>query len=125
MTEAQAPGRRARYMRRRAGDHPGGEAPPTDGPPARAEALHRLGEPFTGYLAAAGREEDLAAELGEPRVRHGRLLLAPGPPRAAAWALNVWRDPRRIPFLSVRDAAASLRALQRGWAGYQVHLHRR
>ena len=30
------------------------------------------------------------------RRRHGRLLIASGPPRPAAWAANVWLDPQEI-----------------------------
>jgi 23S rRNA (cytidine2498-2'-O)-methyltransferase len=115
-------GRRARY----AGKNEARDAGlPVEGPPANAEAVVRLGEVITGYLAAPDRVETLREELGGQVVRHGRLLLAPGPPREAAWALNVWRDPRRIPFVSIRDAARGLRDLQRSWAGYQVHMHRR
>ena len=122
MRESEHRGRRARYAGR-IDDRKAG--PPPEGPPARPEALVRLGEPLTGYLAPLDHVDALQEELGTPVVRHGRLLLAPGPPRDAAWALNVWRDPRRIPFVSIRDAARALQDLQRGWAGYQVHMHRR
>ncbi|MFH1533155.1 MAG: SAM-dependent methyltransferase [Pseudomonadota bacterium] len=115
-------GRRARYAGQKAEQEAG---PPIEGPPAPVEAVARLGEPFTGYLAAPDREETLNEELGGDVVRHGRLLLAPGPPRDVAWALNVWRDPRRIPFVSIRDAARRLKGLQRSWAGYPLHMHRR
>ena len=115
-------GRRARYAGKPDDRETG---PPLEGPPACAETVVRLGEPFTGYLAAPDRVETLSDELGGYVVRHGRLLLAPGPPRDVAWALNVWRDPRLIPFVSIRDAARGLRDLQRSWATYQVHMHRR
>jgi 23S rRNA (cytidine2498-2'-O)-methyltransferase len=123
MSERPEKGRRARYAGPRA-PRPEG-AVVVEGPPANIEAVARLGETFTGYLAASGRVEPLLEELGAGVVRHGRLLLAPGPPRDAAWALNTWRAPRRIPFVSIRDAARGLRDLQRSWAGYQVHMHRR
>ena len=79
----------------------------------------------TAYLAAEGFVEELADELGAVDVRHGRLLIAPGPPRPAAWAANVWLDPREIAIASISDAAAKLRAIQRNWAVYAPSLHRR
>ena len=82
-------------------------------------------KPCTAYLAAEGYEDELAEELGAVDLRHGRLLTAAGPPRPAAWAANVWLDPRRIAIASIADAAAKLRAIQRGWAPYAPRLHRR
>ena len=79
----------------------------------------------TAYLAAEGFVEELADELGAVDIRHGRLLIAPGPPRPAAWAANVWLDPREIAIASISDAAAKLRAIQRNWAVYAPSLHRR
>jgi hypothetical protein len=79
----------------------------------------------TGYLAAAGFERELATELGELSARHGRLLLAPGPARPAAWAQNVWYAPRRLEIASIADGAKALRAIQRNWALYDFRLHRR
>ena len=78
-----------------------------------------------GYLAAEGFERELAEELGEVSARHGRLLLAPGPPRPAAWAQNIWYAPRRLEIDSIADGAKALRALQRNWALYDFRLHRR
>jgi 23S rRNA (cytidine2498-2'-O)-methyltransferase len=79
----------------------------------------------TAYLAAEGYVDELADELGVVARAHGRLLTAPGPPRPAAWAANVWLDPREIPIASISDAAAKLRAIQRNWAVYAPVLHRR
>lgn len=72
----------------------------------------------TAYLAADGFVDDLVAELGGAAEAHGRLVLAPGPPRPAAWAQNVWLEPVRIPIASVKDGARRLREIQRNW-----HLH--
>ncbi|HSV28417.1 MAG TPA: SAM-dependent methyltransferase [Candidatus Omnitrophota bacterium] len=80
---------------------------------------------LTGYLAAEGFEADLRAELGDVVEEHGRLMLAPGPERPAAWAQNVWRDPVRIPIQSIGDGAKALRAIQRNWWPYAPGLHRR
>jgi 23S rRNA (cytidine2498-2'-O)-methyltransferase len=79
----------------------------------------------TAYLAAEGYEEDLAHELGPVERRHGRLLIAAGPPLAAAWAANVWHDPQEIRVASIGEAAAKLRAIQRNWAVYAPLFHRR
>lgn len=79
----------------------------------------------TGYLAAEGFLDDLLAEVGEPLAVHGRLVLAAGPPRPAAWAQNVWYEPVAIPIASISDGARALRAIQRNWAAYGFHLHRR
>ncbi|HTV44737.1 MAG TPA: SAM-dependent methyltransferase [Stellaceae bacterium] len=79
----------------------------------------------TAYLAADGYAGELATELGSTAPPHGRLLIAAGPPRPAAWAANVWLDPQRIAITSISDAAAKLRAIQRNWAVYAPVLHRR
>ena len=79
----------------------------------------------TAYLAAEGYVGELAEELGMVERRHGRLLLAAGPPRKAAWALNTWLDPVEIAVASIADAAAKLRAIQRNWAFYAPRYYRR
>jgi 23S rRNA (cytidine2498-2'-O)-methyltransferase len=79
----------------------------------------------TGYLAAEGYEDELAHGLGDIELRHGRLLIAVGPPRPAAWAANIWLEPQQIAIASISDAATKLRAIQRNWAPYAHHLHRR
>lgn len=89
-------------------------------PPARGEATG-----WTGYLAAEGYVDELVTELGEVVAVHDRLVFAAGPPRQAAWAQNVWFDPVRIPIRSIGDGAKALRAIQRNWALYAFHLHRR
>lgn len=83
-------------------------------------------EELTGYLAPEGFVEDLLAELG-PAVAavHGRLVLAPGPPRPAAWVANLWHAPQRLAIASIGDAARQLRAIQRNWALYAHGHHRR
>jgi 23S rRNA (cytidine2498-2'-O)-methyltransferase len=80
---------------------------------------------LTGYLAPADHLGDLLSELGEIVELHGRLALADGPPRPVAWAANVWHDVRRIPVASIGEAARTLRDIQRNWALYSHHLHRR
>ncbi|HYZ41162.1 MAG TPA: SAM-dependent methyltransferase [Stellaceae bacterium] len=79
----------------------------------------------TAYLAAEGFVGELEHELGAVELRHGRLLIASGPPRPAAWAANIWVDPQAIAVASISDASAKLRAIQRNWAMYAPHLHRR
>jgi 23S rRNA (cytidine2498-2'-O)-methyltransferase len=95
------------------------EAPP-------APTLTPLGA--TLYLAPEGYEAELRAELGpgaSPVVQGARLFVAPGSPRAAAWAANVWIDPVRIGFGSAGEAARALRGLGRSWALAPVTLFRR
>lgn len=78
-----------------------------------------------GYLAAEGFEDELLRELGDVSEAHGRLLLAPGPPRRPAWAQNVWLNPRRLAIRSIGDAAKQLKAMQRNWALHSTAEHRR
>src|SRR5215470_3775239 len=79
----------------------------------------------TAYLAAEGYVDELAYELGAVDRQHGRLLIAEGPPRPAAWAANIWLDPQQIRIASISDASKNLRAIQRNWAVYAPRLHRR
>lgn len=81
------------------------------------------------YLAAEGFEAELAEELRRAGRRvtawHGRLALSPDPPGDAAWALDVWTDPREVAAPSVKAAADALRAIQRNWSLYAAAHHRR
>ena len=79
----------------------------------------------TAYLAAEGYVDELTEELVSVERKHGRLLIAAGPPRQASWAANVWLDPQEIKIASISDAAARLRAIQRNWALYPAKLYRR
>lgn len=80
----------------------------------------------TAYLAAKGFAAELATEIGDAAERIGdRLFLAPGPPRPAAWAQNIWLDPQEIAIASIAEAARKLRAIQRNWAPYAPQFHRR
>ncbi len=79
----------------------------------------------TAYLAAEGFLDELLAELGAVDAVYGRLVLAAGPARPAAWAQNVWYEPRRLTVASIGDAARQLRAIQRNWVLYGWDLHRR
>src|SRR4029077_2501947 len=79
----------------------------------------------TAYLAAEGVVEELAHELGGADTRHGRLLIASGAPRPAAWAANVWLDPQELAIASISDAAAKLRAIHRNWKIYAARSYRR
>ena len=81
--------------------------------------------PFTAYLAADGFLDELLAELGGAADTYGRLVLAEGPARPAAWAQNVWYEPRRLTIASIGDAARQLRAIQRNWVLTPHAFHRR
>lgn len=78
------------------------------------------------YLAPEDFVVELQEELGEAvREVHGRLVLAAGPVRPAAWAANIWQDPVRFKIASIGDAAKKLRAIQRNWVLYSAAHHRR
>jgi 23S rRNA (cytidine2498-2'-O)-methyltransferase len=83
----------------------------------------------SAYLAAPEFEVPLAEELERRGVTisswHGRLALSPDPPVTSAWALEVWTAPRLIEITSIKQAADSLRAIQRNWGAYEVSHHRR
>jgi 23S rRNA (cytidine2498-2'-O)-methyltransferase len=79
----------------------------------------------TAYLAAEGFVGELMHELGGADWSSERLLASAGAPRAAAWAQNVWFDPVIIEIASITDAARKLRGIQRNWAVYATHHHRR
>src|SRR5215469_1744910 len=72
---------------------------------ANANAAPDVAMGFTAYLAADGYVDELVAELEVVERVHGRLLVASGPPRRAAWAANIWLDPREIPVASISDGA--------------------
>ena len=83
----------------------------------------------SAYLAAEGLEQPLLEELERAGIAihawHGRLALSPDPPRACAWALEVWTAPAEHPAPSVKAAADTLRGVQRNWAAYAAGHHRR
>lgn len=81
------------------------------------------------YLADEGFERDLTEELRRSGRRiaawHGRLALSPDVPAPAAWALDVWTNPREIAVPSIKAGADALRAIQRNWSLYAMDHHRR
>jgi 23S rRNA (cytidine2498-2'-O)-methyltransferase len=81
------------------------------------------------YLAAEGIEDTLAEELARRGVAisawHGRLALSPDKPVPAAWALDIWTDPRELEAPTVKSAADALRGMQRNWGAYGAAHHRR
>jgi 23S rRNA (cytidine2498-2'-O)-methyltransferase len=79
----------------------------------------------TGYLAPEGFVDELVHELGDVQAVHGRLVIAPGPVRHAAWAEDVWFDPEQFPIGSIADGARKLRARGRHWVPYELGHHRR
>jgi 23S rRNA (cytidine2498-2'-O)-methyltransferase len=82
----------------------------------------------TAYVADAEYIGELQAELGRdarPLVDGGRVVVAPGPPRPAAWAHNVWLAPVTIAIASIGDGARALRELGRNWALTPTAHHRR
>jgi 23S rRNA (cytidine2498-2'-O)-methyltransferase len=83
----------------------------------------------SAYLAAEEQAEPLAEELARRGVTieawHGLLALSPDPPVAAAWALNVWLEPREIEVGSIKSGSDALRAVQRNWGAYAADHFRR
>ena len=81
------------------------------------------------YLAPEGLEIALAEELERAGrsvlAWHGPLALSPEPPFASVWALDIWTAPRDLPVVSIKQAAASLRAIQRNWSHLPIDFHRR
>jgi 23S rRNA (cytidine2498-2'-O)-methyltransferase len=80
---------------------------------------------FTVYQAQPEYVDRLARELGDATAVRGPLVLAPGPPRHAAWAQNIWLEPQWLAVESIGHAAKALRAVQRNWALCSVACHRR
>ncbi|MFT5682340.1 MAG: 23S rRNA (cytidine2498-2'-O)-methyltransferase [Myxococcota bacterium] len=91
----------------------------------KRQPLPALVEPLSAYLAAPGLEDELQRELGHVVHRHGRLLLAEGKPRPSIWSQDVWLDSKIARVESIGGAAKILRGIQRNWAGYSHHDHRR
>lgn len=88
-----------------------------------APAQTPLGQ--TIYLAPEGFVQDLVAELGDVAAVEDRLVFTDGPARPAAWAQNIWHDPVRIEFASIKEGARALRSIQRNWALWTLRHHRR
>jgi 23S rRNA (cytidine2498-2'-O)-methyltransferase len=88
------------------------------------DGTHALTDIRSAYQAAEGFADPLAEELARRGVHvlawHGKLALCADPPVPAAWALNIWTDPREIPAPSIGQAAEALRAIQRNWGFYPV-----
>ena len=87
-------------------------------PPHSLEQTRARLAGHTGYLAADGYEDELRAELGAVTATYGRLMLAPGPQRPAAWACNTWHEPQVLACESIGQGAKALRATQRNWIHY-------
>ncbi len=90
------------------------------------------------YLAPPGYEEQLLRELAhlsfEILWTRERLVLARTPESRTAsdsetplpaWAQNVWFEPKRHSFSSIKQAAGILRETQRNWWLFSVEEHRR
>ena len=83
----------------------------------------------TVYIAPAGFEQELAAELSSRGLRtvaeRGRLFLCAGVPEDVYWAQNIWLEPAFIPFASISQGAAALKAIQRNWHCHPTAYYRR
>lgn len=83
----------------------------------------------TAWLAADGLTSVLEADLAWRGVTidrwHGRLALSSSKPVYSPWALDIWLNPQVVEITSIRNAADTLRALQRNWSLYAVDHFRR
>jgi 23S rRNA (cytidine2498-2'-O)-methyltransferase len=81
----------------------------------------------SAYWTSEKFANDLRTELGSSYAgEHGRLMLSNEPARDLVWAHSVWRNPVRIEFTSINDAAKKLLALRNGpWALADFEHHRR
>ena len=90
--------------------------------PRAAAWKQRVTRIRSAYLADELTQPVLAEELERLGVAvldwHGLLALSPDPPRASAWALDVWTDPELVDCASIGLAAAALRNRQRNWSLY-------
>jgi 23S rRNA (cytidine2498-2'-O)-methyltransferase len=81
------------------------------------------------YLAVEGRESELLEELSHAGVgsveRVERLVITHDGPKRAAWACNVWYEPERIHFESIREAKEALVARGSRWCLFSQSHHRR
>ena len=93
--------------------------------------------PSVCYLAPEGGETRLEEELNTlsltPFQRYGRLFVcfcpisSPTAPstRTPYWVQNIWQTPHIQTISSIQQAAKLLRSIQKQWALWQVHAHRR
>jgi 23S rRNA (cytidine2498-2'-O)-methyltransferase len=74
--------------------------------------------PLSGsvYHAVPGFEDHLEAELGTWRERWGPLYWKEQAAPPVFWYQNLWKDPFRLEFGSISEAASVLRGIQRNWA---------
>mgnify|MGYP002635450671 CR=1 FL=1 len=79
----------------------------------------------SAYLSAEGLTRSLLNEVEGVVAVHDRLILSDQPAINAHWAQNIWRNPKTFQIVSINDAAAQLKALQRNWCLHSYQLHRR
>ena len=85
--------------------------------------------PSSAYLAFAGFENELAAELVEKKVliqfQHERLFVTSSPLRHPIWAQDIWTKTQVVEISSIGDAVKKLKAQGKLWACYSLSSHRR
>ena len=84
---------------------------------------------LSAYLAFAGFEKELAAELSELKqkikIQHERLFVIAGPALHPIWAQDIWINAQITEIDSISDAAKKLKAQGKLWACYSFDWHRR
>lgn len=80
---------------------------------------------FAAYLAPYGLTHILRQAIPTIVAEYDRLLITQSPSIFTPWAQNIWQDARYIKIASIKDAVKQLTAIQRNWALYPTHSHRR
>jgi 23S rRNA (cytidine2498-2'-O)-methyltransferase len=80
--------------------------------------LQQAPSPLGGliYAAIPGFEDHLEKEIGGGYETWGPLYFVPGLPLSVFWQGNIWLNPVKIEFDSIKEAAEALRKIQRNWA---------
>jgi 23S rRNA (cytidine2498-2'-O)-methyltransferase len=76
------------------------------------------------YLAFEGFEKQLQKDLKNITASYNRLFLTDDVIQTP-WAQNIWYNPVFINISSIKDAADTLKKIQRNWAYYPFKNHRR
>jgi 23S rRNA (cytidine2498-2'-O)-methyltransferase len=77
------------------------------------------------YLAPEGMEQLVAANVTQVVAVRDRLVLSAAEPIINPWAQNIWYAPKVASIISIKDAASTLKSVQRNWWPYSFQLHRR
>lgn len=80
---------------------------------------------FAAYLAPYGLTQIVRQAVPHVVAEYDRLLVTKAPAIFMPWAQNIWTEARYLNISSIKDAVKQLTAMQRNWALYPTHSHRR